>query len=141
MRALLLILCAGLAGCSGGSQCKQVESQGQSVASWAATAQMISKHWSASDLPTQYARKTLSQGEQQVRRSAGTLERASERDPTAAPALSAYKRLANILGEMVQAVDRNDRRTVKALTSALPKLHEQISDSRSRCQSEESSKG
>lgn len=139
MHRLLPLLSAGLLGlgaCTSGSQCKLIEDHGQSAASWAATAQMISKHWTASDLPTPYVRTTLSQGEQQVRRAADKLASATERDAAAAPAVAAYQRLADVLQKMRQAVGHGDRRAAKALASALPQIQKQIGDSRSRCQSE-----
>lgn len=134
--ALLLVGAAlTLAACSAKPACQQIASKGRSVASAAATAQMIAERWIAHDVPTSYAHNTLRQGAQQVERATVGLEMAPDPAPQA---LARYRRLAAVLVAMNRAVKQGDAAKAGRFADALPGLKQQIDHLRARCEAAES---
>ena len=105
------------------------------MASWAATAEMVARRWSAGDVPTAYARNTLMQGAQQIRSAARKLARAPQpAGPVAQAARERYGQLAARLARIGDAVGKDDRGEVARLSAGLPTIEWQINQLRGRCE-------
>lgn len=113
---------------------KQIDKQGESVASWAATAEMVATAWLHGDLPTHYARQTLQSGAKQVERARSSLAKVAASDSLAQAAVQEYGRLADRLTRMTDALRQNDRSTLAQLADRLPNEAQRIRALRERIQ-------
>lgn len=136
--AWLTWIAACLSACGPKPACQQVENSGRSVASWAATADMVARRWIGGDIPTSYARDTLTQGEQQVRQVAASLQKAPDADPVA---LARYRRLSVVLAQMDQAIGKGDTSGLTRLAGTLPAVGRQIDALRMRCRAQHAKAG
>ncbi|HEX6616635.1 MAG TPA: hypothetical protein VF046_10045 [Gemmatimonadales bacterium] len=105
---------------------KQLDKHGKSVASWAATAEMVATAWLRGDVPTDYARQTLQSGAKQVERARSSLAQVAAGDSLAEAAVEAYGRLADRLTRMTAALQQNDRSAVEQSTDRLPSEAQRI---------------
>ncbi|HET8612202.1 MAG TPA: hypothetical protein VFL92_05495 [Sphingomonas sp.] len=102
--------------------------------SWAATAEMVARRWTAGDVPTSYARNTLAKGARQTGSAVTKLDRASAPDdPLARSARADYRKLAAMLARMGDAVEKGNKAEIGRLAGGLPAIEQQIGQSRSRC--------
>jgi hypothetical protein len=99
---------------------KQIDEQGQSVASWAGTAELLATAWLRGDVPTAYARQTLQSGAQQVEHARSSLAKVATGDSLAQAAVEAYGRLADRLTRMTAALQQDDRSFLEQSTDRLP---------------------
>ena len=137
-RAWLMSVAACLSACGPKPACQQVESSGRSVSSWAATADMVARRWIEGDVPTSYARDTLTQGERQVQQAAATLQEAPDADPAA---LARYEQLAVVLARMDRAIGNDDARGLARLAGILPAIGRHIDALRTRCRAQRAAAG
>lgn len=136
-RRMLTLLSLGIAltACGPKPPRKQIDEQGNSVASWAATAEMVAAAWLRGDLPDHYARHTLQSGAQQVERARASLARVAAGDSLARAAVREYGRLADRLGRMTAALQRQDRSALSESTDQLPNEARRIRALRERSRS------
>lgn len=124
--------------CSPKNPCNQIKSTGQSVVSWAATAQMVAQRWAAGNIPTAYARNTLAKGAQQVRRTAANLGRSpTPASPVARSARARYEQLADTLAAIETAIARDNTTAVAGLAARLPILRQQLGGLETQCRAQE----
>ena len=116
----LLAFVYSLTACGPKPPRKQIDKQGESVASWAATAEMVATAWLRGDVPTDYARQTLQSGAKQVQRARTSLAKVAAGDSLAQAAVQEYGRLAERLTRMTDALQQNDRRTLAQSIDQLP---------------------
>ena len=128
----LLAFVYSLTACGPKPPRKQIDKQGESVASWAATAEMVATAWLQGDVPTDYARQTLQSGAKQVQRARTSLAKVAAGDSLAQAAEQEYGRLAERLTRMTDALQQNDRRTLAQSIDQLPNEAQRIRALRER---------
>ena len=128
----LLAFVYSLTACGPKPPRKQIDKQGESVASWAATAEMVATAWLQGDVPTDYARQTLQSGAKQVERARTSLAKVAAGDSLAQAAVQEYGRLAERLTRMTDALQQNDRRTLAQSIDQLPNEAQRIRALRER---------
>jgi hypothetical protein len=134
LRPLLgLWIGTALAACGPRPACRQIESSGQSMVSWAATAEMVAQRWTAGDVPTAYAHNTLTKGAQEARRAAAKLGQAPAA-PVAREAQARYAELAVRLARIDAVIADDDGRAAAGLAAGLPAIRLKLDRLQSGCQ-------
>jgi len=105
VKSLLLLLL--LTACSSKSSADDLTKELQTVTSWAATAQMVGDAWSHGNVPTLYAKQTLSKAQQKLHQETDTLAHSSTLTQHRT-LLAQLQRLASIVGQMSIAVEQKD---------------------------------
>jgi phosphoglycerate-specific signal transduction histidine kinase len=97
-----------LTACSSQSSSDKVVKEVVTIASWTHTAQMVGDAWIHGNVPTSYAKQTLSQAHEKLQKEAQKLAKihATQEHPQI---LQQLKQLETTLTQMSKAVERNDR--------------------------------
>lgn len=137
-RAWPLFCLIGVGACGPKPACRQIEDKGKSVASWAATAEMIAQRWDAGDIPAFYAHMTLAKGEQQIRSATMKLEQAQNGNAARVMAARArYRQLAATLSRLDAAIAKGDRSESAGLAARLPAIGKQLGALRDQCRAQD----
>lgn len=106
-----LLLFTLLTACSSQSSGDKVVKEVVTIASWTHTVQMVGDAWLHDDVPTSYAKHTLSQAQEKLQKEAEKLAKidATQKHPQV---LQQLKQLEDTVAQMSKAVERNDRAVV-----------------------------
>jgi len=128
----LISVALALTACGPKPPRRQIDAQGQSVASWAATGAMVAAAWLQGDVPAHYARQTLQSGAKQVERARSSLAQVAAGDSLAQVTVQAYGRLADRLTRMSDALQQGDRSALEQAIRQLPNEARRIRTLRER---------
>jgi FlaA1/EpsC-like NDP-sugar epimerase len=104
-----LLLLTLLSACSSKSSTSKLTKELQTVTSWAATAEMTGDAWIRGNVPTVYAKQTLSTTLEKLHKETEKIAQSSS-DPTQRRTiLDHLQRLESTVGQMSRAVEQKDR--------------------------------
>lgn len=103
-----LLLLTVLSACSG-TEADKLTKELQTVTSWAATAEMTSEAWMQGNVPTAFAKQTLSTAQKKLHKQTETIAQLSY-DPTRlSRILEHLQSLESTVGQISTAVEQEDR--------------------------------
>ncbi|HEY9672163.1 MAG TPA: hypothetical protein V6D11_12005 [Waterburya sp.] len=119
--ASLLLVLTILSACSSKSSADEVTKELQSVKSWAATAHLVGDSWIRKDVPTAYAKQTLSKAQQELQKEQDNL---SQKAPPQSRAMfiAQVQHLQATVAHMSEAVEEKNS---QAMSQELQQLSAQ----------------
>ena len=119
--ASLLLVLTILSACSSKSSADEVTKELQSVKSWAATAHLVGDSWMHQDVPTAYAKQTLSKAQQELQKEQDNL---SQKAPPKSRSLliAQVQHLQATVAQMSEAVKEKN---FKAMSQQIQQLSAQ----------------
>ncbi len=122
-----LLLLTLLTACSGKSEADKLTKELQTVSSWAATAEMTGEAWMQGNVPTAYAKQTLSTAQKKLHKQTEAIARLSY-DPTQlSRILEHLQLLESTVGQMSTAVEQKDRTALARLDADITQQLQQLS--------------
>lgn len=108
----LLLLLTILGGCSSKSSSDELNKELQTVQSWAATAHLVGDTWLRGDVPTAYAKRTLSTTQKELQNELNNL---SQKAPpqSRSTLIAQLQRLQGTVQEMSKAVELKNSTAMK----------------------------
>lgn len=103
-----LLLLTVLTGCSG-TEADKLTKELQTVTSWAATAEMTSEAWMQGNVPTAFAKQTLSTAQKKLHKQTETIAQSSYDPAQRRTILEHLQSLESTVGQMSIAVEQEDR--------------------------------
>lgn len=105
--ASFLLVLTILSACSSKSSVDEVTKELQSVKSWAATAHLVGDSWMHKDVPTTYAKQTLSKAQQELQKEQDNLSRKAP-PKSRAILIEQVQHLQATVAQMSEAVEKKN---------------------------------
>jgi|ERR687885_590851 hypothetical protein len=124
--ASLLLLLTILSGCSRKSSADELTQELQTVKSWAATAHLVGDTWIRGDVPTAYAKRTLSTTQKELQ---NELNKLSQEAPpqSRATLVAQLQRLQSTVKQMSKAVEQKNAMAMQQQIQQLSAQEQSIS--------------
>jgi len=124
--ASLLLLLTILSGCSRKSSADELTKELQTVKSWAATAHLVGDTWIRGDVPTAYAKRTLSTTQKELQKEKDNL---SQKAPPQSRAMlvAQLQHIQATVEQMSKAVEQKDSKTMNQQIQELSAQEQSIS--------------
>lgn len=121
-----LLLLTLLTACSGKSEA-DITKELQTVTSWAATAEMTGEAWIQGNVPTAYAKQTLSTAQKKLHKQTERLAHTSYDPRQRRTILELLGRLESTVAQMSTAVEQKDRTALALLDADITQQLQQLS--------------
>ena len=124
----LILLCLALSiSCRARSPIVELKDELETVASWAATAQMVGEEWAGDAIPEAYARRTLRSASETLEQETATINGLTAiRQELRTQWLDRMEELKQSLLRMQQGIDEGNRARVEEETGKLKASHQQL---------------
>lgn len=121
-----LLLLTVLTACSG-TEADKLTKELQTVSSWAATAEMTGEAWMQGNVPTAYAKQTLSTAQKKLHKQTETIAQLSYDPKQLSRILEHLQLLESTVAQMSTAVEQKDRTALARLDADITQQLQQLS--------------